>query len=113
MATGVGLVTGFFGVGAGFVVVPALLSAMRVPIKRATATALVVIVINSAVALVVRHGNLGPPAHTAALAAATALFAVVGAVVSHRIPRWLLSAAFGLLMVAVAVFTLARAILPS
>lgn len=111
LATGVGLVTGFFGVGAGFVVVPALLSAMRVPIKRATATALVVIVINSAVALVVRHGNLGPPAHTAALAAATALFAVVGAVVSHRLPGWLLSAAFGLLMVAVAVFTLARAVL--
>ena len=110
LATGVGLVTGFFGVGAGFVVVPALVSAMRVPIKRATATALVVIVINSAVALAVRHGNLGPPAHTAALAAATAVFAVAGAVLSHRIPGWLLSAAFGTLMVAVAVFTVTRAI---
>ena len=110
LATGVGLVTGFFGVGAGFVVVPALVSAMRVPIKRATATALVVIVINSAVALAVRHRNLGPPAHTAALAAATAVFAVAGAVLSHRIPGWLLSAAFGMLMVAVAVFTVARAI---
>jgi uncharacterized membrane protein YfcA len=110
LATGVGLVTGFFGVGAGFVVVPALVSAMRVPIKRATATALVVIVINSAVALAVRHRNLGPPAHTAALAAATAVFAVAGAVVSHRIPGWLLSAAFGMLMVAVAVFTVTRAI---
>ena len=109
LATGVGLVTGFFGVGAGFVVVPALVSAMRVPIKRATATALVVIVINSAVALVVRHGSLGPPAHTVALAAATAVFAVVGALVSHRIPGWLLSAAFGVLMLAVAVFTVTRA----
>ena len=110
LATGVGLVTGFFGVGAGFVVVPALVSAMRVPIKRATATALVVIVINSAVALVVRHGNLGPPAHTVALAASTAVFAVVGALVSHRIPGWLLSAAFGALMVVVAVFTVTRAV---
>jgi len=110
LATGVGLVTGFFGVGAGFVVVPALVSAMRVPIKRATATALVVIVINSAVALVVRHGNLGPPAYTAALAAATAVFAVVGAMVSHRIPGWLLSAAFGALMVVVAGFTVTRAV---
>lgn len=63
------------------VIVPALVSAMRVPIKRATATALVVIVINSAVALV-----------------------------SHRIPGWLLSAAFGVLMVAVAVFTVTRAV---
>ena len=112
LATGVGLVTGFFGVGAGFVVVSALVSAMRVPIKRATATALVVIVINSAVALAVRHRNPGPPAHTAALAAATAVFAVAGAVLSHRIPGWLLSAAFGMLVVAVgvAVFTVARAI---
>ena len=110
LATGVGLVTGFFGVGAGFVVVPALVSAMRVPIKRATATALVVIVINSAVALVVRHGNLGPPSQTVALAVATAVFAVVGALVSHRIPGWLLSAAFGALMVAVAMFTVTRAL---
>lgn len=72
LATAVGLVTGFFGVGAGFVVVPALVSAMRLPVKRATA--LVVIVINSATALVVRHGDLGPPAHTAVLVAATAGF---------------------------------------
>jgi uncharacterized membrane protein YfcA len=83
---------------------------MRVPIKRATATALVVIVINSAVALVIRHGNLGPPAQTAALAGATAVFAVVGALLSHRIPGWLLSAAFGALMVVVAVFTVTRAV---
>ena len=110
LATAVGLVTGFFGVGAGFVVVPALVSAMRLPVKRATATALVVIVINSATALVVRHGDLGPPAHTTVLVAATALFAVLGAVVSHRIPGWLLSTAFGTLMLAVAVFTATRAL---
>ncbi len=110
LATAVGLVTGFFGVGAGFVVVPALVAAMRVPIKRATATALVVIVINSAVALAVRHGNLGPPSQTIALAAAAAVFAVIGALISHRIPGWLLSAAFGILMVLVAGFTVTSAV---
>jgi len=110
LASGVGVVTGFFGVGAGFVVVPALVSAMRVPIKRATATALVVIVINSAVALVVRHEHLGPPGQTLALAAVTATFAVVGAVISHRVPGWLLSACFGTLMLGVAVFTVTRAV---
>ncbi len=110
LATAVGLVTGFFGVGAGFVVVPALVAAMRIPIKRATATALVVIVINSAVALLVRHGNLGPPSQTVALAVAAAVFAVIGALVSHRIPGWLLSAAFGMLMVLVAGFTVTSAV---
>ncbi|HTY71374.1 MAG TPA: TSUP family transporter, partial [Actinomycetes bacterium] len=51
LASSVGLLTGLFGVGAGFVVVPALVSAIRLPVKRATATALVVIVRNSGVAL--------------------------------------------------------------
>jgi uncharacterized membrane protein YfcA len=111
LATVVGLVTGFFGVGAGFVVVPALISAMHVPVKRATATALVVIVINSGVALLARQENMGPARLTLALAAATAVFGVVGAMLSHRIPGWMLSAAFGTLMVLVGVFTVSRAIL--
>jgi len=106
----VGLVTGFFGVGAGFVVVPALVAAIKLPVKRATATALVVIVINSSVALAVRHASLGPADLTAALAASTAVFAVVGAKVSRRVPSWVLSAAFGTLMVVVAVYTLAKAV---
>lgn len=110
LGTGVGLVTGFFGVGAGFVVVPALISAMRLPIKRATATALVVIVINSAVALAVRHDDLGPPTLTAALAGSTIVFGFVGAKVSHRVPAWLLSATFGSLMVLVAIYTVAVAV---
>lgn len=108
LATAVGFVTGFFGVGAGFVVVPALVAAMRLPIKRATATALVVIVINSAVALVVRHHHLGAPGLTVTLAATSALFAVIGAQVSHRVPAWVLSGAFGTLMVVVSGYTLTR-----
>ena len=110
LGTAVGLVTGFFGVGAGFVVVPALVAAMHLPIKRATATALVVIVMNSLVALAVRHDSLGPLGLTAALAVSTGLFAVIGARVSHHVPAWVLSAAFGTLMVLVAVFTLTKAV---
>lgn len=111
LASSVGLVTGLLGVGAGFVVVPALVSAMRLPVKKATATALVVIVINSAVALVVRHGSLGGSGLTLGLAAASASAAVVGALLSRRIPGWALSTAFGLLMVVVAVYTVVSAVL--
>jgi uncharacterized membrane protein YfcA len=110
LATGVGLVTGVFGVGAGFVVVPALVAAMRVPIKKATATALVVIVINSCVAFAARAGNLRDVHATLVLAAVTAVFAVVGALVSRRVPAWALSTAFGSLMVLVAVFTIGKAV---
>ena len=44
--------TGFFGVGGGFLVVPALALVMGMSMYRATATALLVITLNSAVALV-------------------------------------------------------------
>lgn len=110
LATGVGLVTGLFGVGAGFVVVPALVAALHVPVKRATATALVVIVVNSAVALVARHEHLVDLTTAVELAAITAVFAVVGALLSRRVPAWVLSSAFGVLLVLVAVYTVVRAL---
>ena len=111
LASSVGLVTGLLGVGAGFVVVPSLVSAMRLPIKRATATALVVIVINSAVAALVRHGSQGSLAITLGLAGASATFAVVGALLSRRVPGWTLSVAFAVLMLLVAVYTVVHALL--
>jgi uncharacterized membrane protein YfcA len=111
LATSVGVVTGVFGVGAGFVVVPALVSGMRVPVKRATATALVVIVMNSAVALAVRHGAISDPRATVELAMATAVFAVVGALVSRRVPGWVLALSFGTLLAVAAAYTLVRALI--
>lgn len=111
LASSVGLVTGLLGVGAGFVVVPALVGAMKLPIKKASATALVVIVINSAVAAAVRLDNLGTAAEAIGLAAASATFAVIGALLSRRIPGWILSAAFGVLMLLVAAYTVAHAVL--
>jgi uncharacterized membrane protein YfcA len=111
LASAVGLVTGLLGVGAGFIVIPALVSAMKLPIKKATATALVVIVMNSAVAAVVRHGSQGSLRITLGLAAASATFAVVGALVSRRVPGWMLSAAFAVLMILVAIYTVVHTLL--
>ena len=58
-AAAVGLFTGFFGVGGGFLVVPALALVMGMSMHRATATALLVIVINSAAGFLPRAGG-GP-----------------------------------------------------
>jgi uncharacterized membrane protein YfcA len=44
---GVGAATGFFGVGGGFLIVPALTFLLGVPMRRAVATSLVVIALNS------------------------------------------------------------------
>ncbi len=50
----VGLLTGFFGVGGGFVIVPALVLALGFTMPEAIGTSLMVIAINSAVALTTR-----------------------------------------------------------
>ncbi len=113
LASSVGLVTGLLGVGAGFVVVPALVSAMKLPIKKATATGLVVIVVNSAVAASVRHDSQGSVGVTMSLAAASAVFAVIGALVSRRVPGWMLSAAFAVLMILVAIYTVIHTVVGS
>ena len=56
-ATGVGLLTGFFGVGGGFVIVPALVLALGFEMSVAVGTSLLVIAINSAAALTARLGG--------------------------------------------------------
>ena len=50
----VGLLTGFFGVGGGFVIVPALVLALGFTMPEAVGTSLLVIAINSVVALTTR-----------------------------------------------------------
>src|SRR5207342_423450 len=56
-ATVVGLLTGFLGVGGGFLVVPALVLALGLPMDLAAGTSLVVITLTSAAALAVRAGT--------------------------------------------------------
>lgn len=102
-ALGVGLVTGFFGVGGGFVIVPALVLVLGFGIREATATGLLVIAVNSVAALAVR----GPQYLDWAIALPMALGAAAGsfggARVAHRLPRERLRQAFAGVMVAAAV----------
>ncbi len=57
-ATAVGLLTGLFGVGGGFAVVPALTLLLGFGTKEAIGTSLVVIAINATIALGMRSGDL-------------------------------------------------------
>ena len=65
-ATGVGLLTGFFGVGGGSAIVPALVLALGFDMPAAVGTSLLVIAINSATALAARLGSLAWPRLAAA-----------------------------------------------
>ncbi len=58
----VGVLTGFFGVGGGFLIVPALVLVLGLPMRAAVGTSLLVIAINSAAALL-GHLHGGVDAH--------------------------------------------------
>jgi uncharacterized membrane protein YfcA len=111
-ATVVGLLTGFLGVGGGFLVVPALLLALGLPLDLAAGTSLVVITITSSVALAARAGTGTAPdwSLVTALTVAAAVAAVAGAHLADRVDTRRLSAAFTGLVLAVAAYTAATAL---
>lgn len=111
-ATIVGLLTGFLGVGGGFLVVPALLLALALPLSYAVGTSLVVITITSAAALATRTGVGTAPdwGIVLTLTLASALAAVVGARLADRVDTRRLSAAFTVLVLTVAGYTAAQAL---
>ncbi|WP_028655477.1 sulfite exporter TauE/SafE family protein [Nocardioides sp. J54] len=111
-ATLVGLLTGFLGVGGGFLVVPALVLGLALPLPHAAGTSLVVITITSTTALAARAGagtspDWGP---VLVLTASSALAAVAGARVAARVDARVLSGAFTVLVLAVAAYTATRAV---
>ncbi len=111
-ATMVGLLTGFLGVGGGFLVVPALLLALALPLEYAAGTSLVVITLTSAAALAVRAGVGSAPdwGLVVVLTAVAAVGGFLGARLADRVDTNRLTAAFTVLVLAVAVYTAARAL---
>lgn len=111
-ATVVGLLTGFLGVGGGFLVVPALVLALGLPMEFAAGTSLVVITLTSGVALGVRAGSGIQPdwAVVIALTIASAIGGILGARLASRMSTEKLSGAFTALVCVVAIYTAARAL---
>jgi uncharacterized membrane protein YfcA len=109
--TVVGLLTGFFGVGGGFVIVPALVLALGFSMPEAVGTSMLVIVLNSLVALGVRLGDGGVDWAVVAPFAVSSIAGVfVGSrLADHRDPRSL-QRWFAGLLVAVAVYTAGRSL---
>lgn len=108
----VGFLTGFLGVGGGFVIVPALVTVLGLSMRFAVGTSLLIIVLNSVVALIARLGGNNPldwsvviPFTAAAIAAS-----FVGKRISDRIPAQRLTQAFAVLVLIVAVLVLVEAL---
>lgn len=107
----VGLLTGLFGVGGGFVIVPALVLALRFPMPAAVGTSLLVIVINSAAALTTRLAVGGIDWAVALPFTVTGLAGVwLGGRIATWVPTSRLTRWFALLLVAVALYTGADAL---
>lgn len=108
VATITGALTGFFGVGGGFAIVPALTLVLHLPIKRAASTSLLIMAITAVVALVARaqtslNVDLGV---IGAFTVASMLGAVAGAPLTRKVSSQKLTASFAALLLAVAVATL-------
>jgi uncharacterized membrane protein YfcA len=112
-ATGVGLLTGFFGVGGGFVLLPALVLALSFPMPVAVGTSLLVIAVNSATALTARISTIGTDLDWSLIAGFTAA-AVAGSLLGGRLTSRLhptiLTRSFAALLVVVALYTAVRAL---
>lgn len=111
-ASAVGLLTGLFGVGGGFAVVPALALLLGFKPKEAIGTSLLVIAINAAIALSMRTGNLGLDWAVVLPFLATVTTGVLaGARIAHRLDASRLTRSFSLMLGAVAIYTTASILL--
>jgi uncharacterized protein len=101
----VGLMTGFFGVGGGFLIVPALVLILRLPMRMAVGTSLIIIAINSTAGIVAHFESGGIDIKLAALFVAGGFAGtMVGSRVADRVDDAKLSRGFATLIALVGIF---------
>jgi uncharacterized membrane protein YfcA len=108
----VGFLTGLFGVGGGFLIIPALTLLLGLPMATAVATSLVIIVINSAAGFT---AHLSDAPIDVSIAIAFTLAAVLGSLaaghLAPRLPGKRLRRWFAYLVLAVAAYVIAQTVL--
>ena len=105
---GVGVLTGLFGVGGGFLIVPVLTLWLGFSFRRAVATSLVIITLTGLVALA-SHLAIGATIDvpvTVALAGSTATGALIGSIFAQRLPQAALGRTFAVVVGLLAGFLL-------
>lgn len=111
---GVGIITGFVGVGGGFLLVPALVFLGGLPMHRGIATSLAVIVINSASGFYKQHAVVTAAGHSldwrviGIFVLVGGIGSLVGNYIARRIPQHRLRQVFGVFLIAMCGFILWR-----
>ena len=104
----VGAMTGFFGVGGGFLIVPALTALLALPMRRAIATSLAIITLTGVAALASHLVEGAEPNWplTLTLSASAAVGALGGSGLGRQLPAGTLAQAFAAVVALVALFLL-------
>lgn len=106
---GVGVLTGFLGVGGGFLIVPALVFFGGLNMKKAIGTSLFVIFLNCAAGLVGHMSqNIFDWGLTGSVMSLAVAGAIAGTIMSHRIAAQRLQTMFAVLVLWVAAFLIVK-----
>ena len=108
LSIGIGVITGLFGIGGGFIAIPILVLFFNTPVAKAAGTSLLIIFLNSSIAFIVRNGSWDQvdwslPLVMAAVAIVISRF---GSHHSSQVPQELLKRSFAALLFSIAIFTL-------
>ncbi len=106
---GVGVLTGFVGVGGGFAIIPALVLLGRIPMKEAIGTSLLIITFKSATGFIGYLNQVNINWNLMLTFTTVAVLGVIwGAYFSGKIQGAKLQRAFGYFLIAVAIFILIK-----
>jgi uncharacterized protein len=107
-ATFVGILTGLFGIGGGFMIVPALILFLRVPTRVAAGTSLVAITANSLLAFVMRYEfwDQIPVLEIAVFTVSAISASLILSPIAAKLNAKILQKIFSLVIVLVAIYTL-------
>jgi uncharacterized membrane protein YfcA len=110
---GIGLLTGFFGVGGGFLIVPTMAIGLAFTMRTAVGTSLAIITATSLVGFLTHlAASCGLDAGlTATMATACVIGVLLGASAASRVPQRLLGRGFAVMVVAVALYLLTSVLL--
>lgn len=105
----VGLITGFVGAGGGFLIIPALVSLLGMPMKKAVGTSLLIIALNSLLGFAFSLGTLHVPwPFLLSLLGLAIAGTLLGSALSNQIDGRRLKPAFGWFVLAMGLFILLR-----
>lgn len=105
---GAGLLTGLIGVGGGFIIVPTLTILLRIPIRKAIGTSLLVIGINSIIGACSYVTRLSFDFTILPFAVGTLAAAPVAGLISHSIPQEKLKFGFAISLIVLSAWMLTR-----